>query len=148
METPPITIRQADPEDLVRLESLLERDGLPTEDVRSKPECFFTASADGTFVAAGGIERYGSDGLLRSVVVPESCRGEGYGTALCEELEERARENGVGTLYLLTTTAPGFFERRGYGRIAREDAPSTIQETTEFSELCPDSATCMRKEIR
>jgi amino-acid N-acetyltransferase len=55
------------------------------------------------------------------VVVAEAARGDELGTELCEALEAGAREAGVDRLYLLTTT--------------------------EFTELCPASATCLRKSL-
>jgi amino-acid N-acetyltransferase len=81
------------------------------------------------------------------VVVERSVRGEGIGTALCDRLEAVAREDGVGTLYLLTTTAREFFADRGYAAIDRNEAPETIRGTTEFADLCPETAACMRKRL-
>lgn len=148
MTTPSITVRAADTADLERVEAVLAANDLPTRDVRSKPECFYVAHSDGAFVGVGGVEVHGTCGLLRSVVVEESSRGSGYGTALCDALEERALEEGVETLYLLTTTASAFFAGRGYEVVPREAAPSSIRGTTEFTDLCPDSATCMRSDLR
>lgn len=51
------------------------------------------------------------------------------------------------TLYLLTDTAEAFFERLGYTRVARETVPLGIQQTEEFSSLCPDDAAVMKKEL-
>ncbi|WP_228434553.1 hypothetical protein [Natrarchaeobaculum aegyptiacum] len=51
----------------------------------------------------------------------------------------------VDALYLLTTTAVDFFAARGYDEIDRADAPDAIRNTTEFADLCPSSATCMRR---
>ena len=98
-------------------------------------------------MGAGGLERYGTDGLLRSVVVAPGERGQGYGTALCAALEKRAGEGGVQTLYLLTTTAAPFFEACGYDPVPRDGVPTPIRESTEFTELCPDSATAMAKTL-
>jgi amino-acid N-acetyltransferase len=148
MTTSTITVEKADAADLDYVEALLEANGLPHRDVRTKPECFFVASADAERVGVGGLETHGPNGLLRSVAIAETHRGRGYGSALCEALEDYARENGVETLYLLTTTAPDFFRQRGYEAIGREDAPSRIRQTTEFTDLCPDSATCMEKDLR
>ncbi|WP_433630184.1 arsenic resistance N-acetyltransferase ArsN2 [Halomicrococcus sp. NG-SE-24] len=142
-----ITLQKADEDDVDRVEALLEANGLPFEDVRAKPECFFVVYSDTECIGVGGVERYGSNGLLRSVVVTESNRGQGYGTALCDALEEYARTNEVETLYLLTTTAAAFFRRRGYEEVVREDVPSSIQKTAEFTDLCPNSATCLRKNL-
>lgn len=143
-----MAVQKAETGDLDRIEALLEANGLPHRDVRAKPECFFVARSGGEVVGAGGVEIRGSDGLLRSVVVGESARGQGYGTALCNALETYARENGVETLYLLTTTAADFFRRRGYEEVARESAPASIRETTEFADLCPATATCMKTDLR
>ena len=94
------------------------------------------------------VEQYGEAGLLRSVVVADPHRGAGYGTALCDALEEHARREGVATLYLLTTTtAAPFFRQRGYEETNREATPEAIRETTEFSELCPTAAACLRKRL-
>lgn len=141
-----IEIREADPDALGRIEALLESNGLP-DDVRSSPARFFLAETDGAFVGVGGLEVHGPDGLLRSVVVVESARGAGLGSPLCCALEERARGAGVDALYLLTTTAEGFFRRLGYEVIDREAAPPAIRRTAEFRDLCPSTATCMRKEF-
>lgn len=142
---PGITLQRA--ADLDEIERLLSAAELPTDDVRSNPECFYLAAADGERIGVGGIEQYESVGLLRSVVVDPECRGEGYGAALTATLESRARASGIETLYLLTTTAAEFFDSRGYERIERADAPEAIRETTQFSELCPESAVCMRKPV-
>jgi len=142
-----IALREAD--DLDYVEGLLARNGLPSGDVRSKPGCFYVGDAGDERVGIGGIERHGdgSVGLLRSLVVEETHRAAGVGTALCAALETRAAADGVDTLYLLTTTAAGFFAGRGYAGIEREDVPTPIRRTDEFDHLCPASATCMRKRL-
>lgn len=129
------------------VETLLERNDLPTGDVRDEPGRFYVARADGDRVGVGGVEVHGTDGLLRSVVVERSARGQGIGSALVGSLESRASESGVGTLYLLTTTAAEFFAGLGYDEIERDRVPHAIRETTEFADLCPDSATCMRTSL-
>jgi amino-acid N-acetyltransferase len=142
-----VTLRPAAPDDLADVERRLAAAGLPSSDVRSKPDCFYVARADGDRVGVGGLERRGSDGLLRSVAVEPPARGRGVGTAICDRLEAEARGAGVDALYLLTTTAAGFFADRGYAEIDREDAPAAIRETTEFAELCPASASCLHKRL-
>ncbi|SDF54935.1 amino-acid N-acetyltransferase [Halorubrum xinjiangense] len=129
------------------VETLLERNGLPAEDVGDSPANFYVATVGGERIGVGGIEPYGRVGLLRSVVVDARKRGVGYGSAICDALETRARKGGVKELYLLTTTASGFFSERGYAAIERTDAPEAIRNTTEFADLCPASAVCMRKTL-
>ena len=142
-----LTVERADEETLPYVETLLEENGLPSSDVRSKPECFYVGYDGDEPVCAGGVEVHGSAGLLRSVVVERSARGEGLGSAVCEHLESEALAEGVETLYLLTTTASGFFDDRGYVEVERSEAPEAIRGTTEFADLCPSTATCMRKRL-
>lgn len=141
-----LTLRDADGR-LGYVESLLEANDLPSADVRSKPGCFYVAHDGDGPVAVGGMEVHGAAGLLRSVAVERSARGEGVGTAVCARLESEARAEGLAALYLLTTTAAGFFEGIGYEEIERADAPEAIRRTTQFEDLCPSTATPMRKSL-
>lgn len=147
MDETTLKLRRADEEDLSYVERLLERNELPTEDVRMKPGCFYVAYDGSDRVGVGGLEIDVPVGLLRSVVVERSVRGRGYGTRLCETLETRARSAGVETLYLLTTTASGFFSALDYAEIDRADAPDAVRRTTQFADLCPTTATCMEKSL-
>ena len=140
-----ITLRSATEAELARVETLLSENDLPAADVRDGPGRFVVACSEASVVGAGGLELYGSAGLLRSLVVDEAARGSGLGSALCDELEECARDSGIETRYLLTTTAEAFFRRRGDETTARDKAPPEIRGTTEFRDLCPTSATCMAK---
>lgn len=147
MGEPTVTLRQADETTLSYVVDLLEASGLPSSDVQSKPEWFYVGYHGSDRVGVGGLEVHGRAGLLRSLVVQPSVRGEGLGTALCKAVERRARDEGVETAYLLTTTAAEFFAGLGYDEIERAAAPSPIQQTTEFDTLCPSSAICMRKRL-
>jgi amino-acid N-acetyltransferase len=59
----------------------------------------------------------------------------------------RADRQGIKTLYLLTTTAEGFFLKRGFLRIEREGVPAEIRSTEEFKSLCLATALCMARQI-
>ncbi|PCR88803.1 arsenic resistance N-acetyltransferase ArsN2 [Natrinema ejinorense] len=143
----PLSLRQADDSTLPYIETLLAKNDLPSQDVRSKPECFYVGYDGDDRIGIGGLEMDGTDALLRSVVVERSARENGLGTALCEALEDTAKADGVETLYLLTTTAAEFFGDRGYTEIDRTAVPPAIQRTTEFDDLCPSTATCLQKRL-
>jgi len=130
------------------IKQLLESYDLPTTDLTpGKLGSFLILQHEDELVGVIGLESYGQVGLLRSLAVRRGQRGRGYGGNLVTQIEVRARENGVNELYLLTTTAEGFFGKRGYARVTRASAPEEIQSTAEFRELCPDSAVLMRKTL-
>jgi len=94
-----------------------------------------------------GLELFGNVGLLRSLAVVSSRQRAGLGSKLVAHAEQYARNHGVTSLYVLTVTAEDFFIHRGYQRCRREDAPSAIRETKEFSEICPVSSAFMVKHL-
>ncbi|AHG03408.1 GCN5 family acetyltransferase [Halobacterium sp. DL1] len=146
-DSQPLTVRAANPAELDRVAALLAASDLPHDGLESSPGQFFVGRADGTVVAAGGVELYGTDAVVRSVVVAEAHRSAGYGTVLCDELEAFAIEEGASALYLLTTTAPEFFRARSFETTDRDAVPPRVQESTLFAEHCPQSATCMEKSV-
>jgi amino-acid N-acetyltransferase len=85
--------------------------------------------------------------LLRSVSIIKEEQGKGYGNFLNTAIENYAADSGISCLYLLTTTAKDFFDKQGYCAINREDAPASVQQTAEFTALCPSSAVVMKKKI-
>jgi amino-acid N-acetyltransferase len=136
------------PHDEVALATLLQMADLSTEDITPEIlEHFLVARLDKALVGCAGLEVLEEAGLLRSVAVDEAHRGTGLGKELVAAMEEHARDAGVRELYLLTTTAEGFFAGLGYQKIPREQAPPAIAGTTQFSELCPSSSCFMLKAI-
>ncbi len=128
--------------------ALLEAQGLPVSDITDEHlEHFFFLGSDGSPTGLVGIEIYGTDALLRSLVVAENARTQGIGSALVQHAEDYATSRRVRDMYLLTTTAEGFFERRGYRRVDRNQAPPSTQSTTEFASLCQVSSGFMFKRL-
>ena len=134
--------------DEVALAVLLQTCELSTEDITPEMlEHFLTAHVGKALVGCAGVEVLGEAGLLRSVAVDDGHRGSGLGKELVAAAEELAREEGVRELYLLTTTAEGFFTGLGYRKLPREQAPADVEATQQFASLCPDSACLMVKNI-
>lgn len=131
------------------VERLLERNGLATADLDSPAVRLYVAHDGDRPVGCGGLQLLGEAGidLLRSVAVERSACGQGVGAAVCDALETEAAAAGAERLYLLTTSAAEFFADRGYEPVDRADVPTPVRETTQFAELCPDSATAMAKRL-
>lgn len=141
----PITIRRASGSDLSSVEELLLRNRLPAEGMREAFDDFIVAESGGSIVGAIGLERFGDAALLRSAVVAEHERGTGLGTRLVELILAHASDTSVRSVYLLTTTAEGYFPRFGFARINRGDVPLTVRESVEFRGACPESAVVMMR---
>jgi amino-acid N-acetyltransferase len=128
--------------------ALLQAQGLPISDITDEHlEHFFFVGSDGSPTGLVGIELYGADALLRSLVVGENARSNGLGSTLVEHAERYAATNRVRSIYLLTTTAEMFFKRLGYERIDRSLAPPSIKKTREFASLCPASSAFMMRTL-
>lgn len=130
------------------VKGLLSLAHLPTSDLNDGHcENFFFAGDIEKPRGIVGIEMPGDLGLLRSLVVDERSRGSGLGSSLVAHVENYARSNGVRALYLLTTTAEPFFAARGYHKANRDEAPSAIKSTREFSDICPANSSFMIKNL-
>ena len=66
---------------------------------------------------------------------------------LLSQAENLARESGVSELWLLTTTVANFFRRAGYVEVERSTASAELQASTQFAELCPATAVCMKRTL-
>jgi amino-acid N-acetyltransferase len=141
-----VMIRERPP--YLSVATLLEAQGLPASDLtEAHLEHFFFTGTDDAPSALVGLEIYGEAALLRSLVVSSAARTQGLGSALVLHAEEYAAALDVRSIYLLTTTAETYFERRGYQRIDRAQAPASIQSTSEFASLCPASSAFMIKRL-
>jgi len=124
--------------------ALLQENDLPVEDL-DESKALFAFLVDGKVAGTGGLEFLSNCALLRSISVRKDLQKKGFGRSIVGELEKVARQDGVNRLYLLTTTAEEFFNKIGYDTIDRDEVPAEVTHTTEFSSICPSSATVMRK---
>jgi amino-acid N-acetyltransferase len=134
--------------DFAAIRQLLVASQLPVDDLDEARELrFWVAEAHGHVIGAIALERYGSVGLLRSLVVAASHQKQGLGRDLVATLEREARYSGVELLVLLTQTAETFFHRIGYRVADRGDVSAEIKASAEFRSLCPATALCMTKSL-
>lgn len=148
MHVDPFLIEPQRSHDRPHVRELLQRCGLPVDDLDTSPVDFLVMREAGQVVGAVGLENAEGAGLLRSLAVAPSLHGQGRGGALVAAAERLAEQRGIDDLYLLTTTVPGFFALHDYLRVQRSSVPPAIQHTTQFASLCPTSAVCMHKRLR
>jgi len=140
-------LRDARPNDLALIQTLLESLGLPKEGVMEHLEHFMVLMQSDRLIGTIGLEVYGKSALLRSLGVAEGFQSMGLGRRLCEAILEKAKSMNISEIYLLTETAEGFFRKYGFERIPREDVNRPVSDSVEFRSCCPVSASCMKKHL-
>ena len=140
---------RATPGDIPAVEALLAEAGLPLDGAAAAFDLGIVGrtAPDGSIVAAAAVERFGDDGLLRSVIVSPDERGSGVGHALVAATEALARETGIRDLWLLTETAIDWFPRLGYEVVDRPVAAAAVGESIEFTTVCRDTGVPMHRAL-
>ena len=140
-------IRRARKADLPAVEQLLSASQLPIDGVKDHFADFIVAEDSNGIEGAVGLEKYESVALLRSAVVAPEYRGSGLGRKLVEQVLERAEEDGIDELYLLTTTAEKYFPRFGFKPTTRAAVPEELKSSAEFRGACPETAVVMKRRL-
>lgn len=104
--------------------------------------------ATGEIVGTVALEVHGASALLRSLAAREDWRSLGLGSTLFEFAVAQARERGLHSVGLLTTTAAPFFARRGFAPVSWDAMPSSLRASAEFRGACPSSAQAMIFHLR
>lgn len=142
-----IKFKLADSVEISSIQKLLQECGLPYNDITDHISNFILAKNGSDLIGTIGLEMYGNIGMIRSLAVTDSYRGKSIAKALYTRILAYAHLHGIEELYLLTTTAEGFFLKNDFRKLERNNVPETIHATNEFQNLCPSTALCMVKEI-
>jgi amino-acid N-acetyltransferase len=66
------------------------------------------------------------------------------GRAIVRQLIDRLAARGLREFYLLTLSAEGYFKKRGFKTIERDQVHPQVLASREFQDACPKNAVCMR----
>jgi amino-acid N-acetyltransferase len=127
--------------------AILSAQNLPVYDLPQTLYNFFVAIENEKLLGVVGLEIYGAYGLVRSLAVIPEHRNKGIAEKLIERMESFAVTQGLKELFLLTETAPAYFEGKAYNKIGRDEVPDEVKLSSEFSHVCPVSAVIMKKLI-
>jgi amino-acid N-acetyltransferase len=132
-------IDKVTPSELKSARRLLLESELPTQGLE-KAQLWCAKDNTGRVVGIAGLEIWGRQGLLRSVVVKAENRQRGVGKALVKRVLKEAEARDLAELYLLTETAPNFFSKFGFKHAARSSVRGSVLSSVEFRKVCPDTA--------
>lgn len=145
--TPKARLRPGTPDDRAAVVALVESEGLSADGIHAGLAGFMVAEEEGRVIGVAGLERYEDFGLLRSVAVAGDRRGLGLGARLTGAVVDQARRERLVSVYALTTTAIAYFPRLGFEVIERSQVPEPVRASPEFTSMCPESATALRKSL-
>jgi len=115
------------------ISAALTKAGLANDGVEEPHHLFWRFETDEDMpVGFGGLEPYGHDALLRSVVTLPPLRNKGMGTAIVATLETEAGLRGSRAVWIVSRAAAAFFERRGYAKCLPSVVPDLIRATRAF----------------
>lgn len=128
--------------------ALLRAENLPSGDLPEELDNFLVILDSNQVIGSVGLEIYTNYGLLRSLAVNKYFRNKGVGDELLKQIEAVAIGKKLMCIYLLTETAPDYFRRKEYVQIDRKSVPVEVQQSSEFSHVCPVSAIAMKKDLK
>lgn len=138
-----LLIEDANMQDVPAIEVMLAKAKLPIVGVRRHIAHFRLAKQENKVVAVGGLELYGEQALLRSIVVDPEQRNKAYGKQIVRDLCHSAQQAGIRDLYLKTVSASPFFEELGFQELPYDQVPASLKKSSQFRGSCPASATVM-----
>jgi amino-acid N-acetyltransferase len=136
-------IRPAQANDQKAISNILSDFKLPLDGLE-ETSLWVLQSNENAVVGFAGLEVYGTQGLLRSVAVTKDFQSQGYGTLLINHIIAQAKKNKIQDLFLLTTTAPSFFQKIGFTQEKREKVDGGVADSIKFKSACPKTASLMR----
>jgi amino-acid N-acetyltransferase len=141
---------EASSDDLRDILDLLSQVQLPHDGVAENVSAFLVARDESSrLIGTIGLERHGNTGLLRSAAVSPEYQGSGVGSQLTAKLLERATNDGVERVVLLTSTASEFFARRfGFHETSRTLFDQDLSASSEWNLPRCSSAVCMSLDLR
>ena len=132
------TARLEDVGGVLELIAPLERQGAlvrrSREALETEIERFTVMRRDGMIVACAALYPYPADAMaeLACLAVHPSYQGDHRGDKLLENLESRAREQGIKALFVLTTQTAHWFRERGFEPAEIGSLPMKKQELYNF----------------
>lgn len=140
------TFRQTTADDLAEVTALFVAENMIYVDIAEhlKLGNFIVCVKNEEIIGCVGLEICESYALFRSFWVASNFRKQWIAHELCQRIFAFARSKQLHSLYLLTALKTQYYELHGFQVIPRQEAPSCIQNTLQFKQLCLASSPCMQ----
>lgn len=132
-----------DPDSFESFRSLLKSSGLPADDLNYQKDLLVGYFEGDELAGTGALEVYEPYALLRSLSVKMGIRGRAVGSTITDYLLAEAKKRNLKAVFLMTENAQGFFLKKGFVDVPRENVPDEVGRSAEFSKPRPASAAVM-----
>jgi N-acetylglutamate synthase-like GNAT family acetyltransferase len=129
-------IRLATENDLLPIVQLIQKGKLNTAGIEQAIQHFLVVENEesGELIGTAGLEVVaGGVGLLRSLLLTPQAPAK-LGMDLIHILLYMAAEKGIAHIYLVTRTAPAFFQGYGFSSVRWRDVPQSVRESAHFKQ--------------
>lgn len=145
------SLMPASDSDRPEIEALLTAATLPLDGLADAIENAVVCRVRGALAGVAMVEVWGDAGLLRSVAVAETFRGQHIGEALVADRVAWAQaqlgddnQPTLKNLCVLTTSAEDYFKARGFQTIPRDRLPPSLARSTQTNLSACSTAVAMR----
>jgi amino-acid N-acetyltransferase len=95
----------------------------PREQLEQEHHLFTLLLRDNKIIGCAALYPYGKQAELACFVISQSYQKRGLARFLLREMEQKAREQSIEELFVLSTQTGGWFIQNGFARIGRDDLP-------------------------
>jgi N-acetylglutamate synthase-like GNAT family acetyltransferase len=130
-------IRMATERDLPNLVDFLEKANLGTDGVKDRIEYFLLMEDEsGRLRATIGVEPFGENGLLRSLVITAGMKENDILT-MFEQILRLTKEKNISNLFLATNkhTSVPFFEMLGFSTMEEQELPKDLYQSEHIKNI-------------
>lgn len=130
-----IFVRRAEEKDLLRIQRLVAKAGLREKGIEQHVDRFIVvANKDDQLIGTVGVEKYGTDGLLRSLVLDSVMWNEYLSLQFLEVVLQHTKEQQIDTVYLCTKGTNMLFHYLGFQKTNVENVPDHVKKSPHFQQ--------------
>ena len=128
-----IIIRKAEEKDLLFIQRLVAKAGLREDGIEWHIDRFLVVSnAEDQVIGTVGIEKYQTDGLLRSLVLDSPIWNARLSLEFLQLTLTYAKEQGIETVYLCSKGTNSLFHQLGFRQVEEENIAEQVRLSPHF----------------
>jgi N-acetylglutamate synthase-like GNAT family acetyltransferase len=128
-----IVVRKAKEQDMLQVQRLVAKAGLREEGIEQYIKSFLVVEdEDQQLIGTVGVEQYGTEGLLRSLVLDSPIWTAKLSLEFLQLTLQYAEDQKMETIYLCAKGTNALFHQLGFREVDKEDVPESIKSSPHF----------------